>query len=371
MMKAHPVDSYGSTILLRYLEGKASPAEIELVEEWLARGEDNRVALNRLQQAWALAARGSRPEFDHEELWGRIRHRIEGVTAEAPAGVPVAPASAAAAAAPSGEALPPYPRSSRKYTHTSWRWGRPIFGGLLAAAVVVALVYLPRHESAAATDQELAMTTYTTRPGEVGRLSFPDGTKVIMAGASTLRVPSNWDAAPREVYLDGQAYFEVAHDSANTFRVHTERAVAEDLGTAFTVIAYPSDSVHQVAVSEGIVAISGAQVETPVVLHANDVAHIPATGAVEAARNVSVDKYFGWVTGRLSFDQERLADAIRLIERHFGVEVQVTDPALRAKRFTGAIGSTTLYEDLSGVAILLDAEYERSGKRITLSPKRQ
>lgn len=370
-MDVQPTDSLGSAILLRYLDGGASPAETRLIEEWLARDARHRKDLNRLQDAWEVAARGYRPAFDYEELWSRIQ---QGIVADAVEAAPVVAASAADDTTAENRPQPLYMQSTRKRAGSASRWwGRTAIAGLLAAAAAVVMVVIADPsgpEANSATEPEIAMTTYTTRPGQIGRITFPDGTKVILGGASTLEAPANWKTGMTgEVYLDGQAYFEVAPGSTNGLRVHTERVIAEDLGTTFAVIAYARDSVHQVAVSEGIVSISGAQVATPVVLNANDVAHIPSTGAVSTSRNVSVDRYFGWVNGQLNFDQERVADAIQMIERHFGVEVRVADPALLQKRFTGTIRSATLFDDLSGLASLLDARYQRADRIVTLTPE--
>lgn len=108
-----------------------------------------------------------------------------------------------------------------------------------------------------------------TGRGQRATVELPDGSRAILAAESRLRYPASaehWRDADRarDLYLEGQAYFEVQHDSTRAFRVHTATGVVEDLGTEFVVAAYPETHGTLVAVVAGVVALYRAPVDTAV-----------------------------------------------------------------------------------------------------------
>ena len=102
-----------------------------------------------------------------------------------------------------------------------------------------------------------AVAEYSTPRARRADFLLKDGTHVLLSVDSRLRVPADYGVSDRRVYLEGEAYFEVKHDSAARFLVHTDHAVTEDLGTRFDVRAYRGDSVMRVVVAEGRVAVRG------------------------------------------------------------------------------------------------------------------
>src|SRR2546422_5475331 len=82
-------------------------------------------------------------------------------------------------------------------------------------------------------------------------IRLQDGTQVTIAPKSRVRYTADFGRAHRDLYLDGEAYFQVAPDSQRPLRVHTPRSVTEDLGTAFVVRAYGDQNATEVVVIEG------------------------------------------------------------------------------------------------------------------------
>src|SRR6185312_9007751 len=97
--------------------------------------------------------------------------------------------------------------------------------------------------------------TVVTRDGQRETVNLPDGSQAILAPGTELRYAIAATAGVRELQLNGQAIFRVRHDSARAFRVHTPRAVIEDLGTTFAVREYSADADVRVAVRTGAVML--------------------------------------------------------------------------------------------------------------------
>ncbi len=121
---------------------------------------------------------------------------------------------------------------------------------LVGAAAVLLLVLRVPH------GDRMAMHEYATGAGQRETVMLPDGTEFTLALASRLRVAADYADGDRQVVLDGEAFFNVAHDDAHPFSVRAQSAVALDIGTRFNVRAYNGDRAVRVIVSQGTVGVA-------------------------------------------------------------------------------------------------------------------
>ena len=91
------------------------------------------------------------------------------------------------------------------------------------------------------------------------RMVLGDGTKVWVNSASELEIPERFQAGERRVRLRGEAYFEVARDTARPFWVEAEGVSVQVLGTRFNVAAYGEDGRVETTLAEGKVAVSSGE----------------------------------------------------------------------------------------------------------------
>jgi transmembrane sensor len=135
----------------------------------------------------------------------------------------------------------------------------------------------------------------------------------------------------RDVYLDGEAFFDVVHDEARPFAGYAGGGVARDVGTKFNVRAYPethgvevvvmqgSVSLHRVP-QAGIVPVTGVEATTvsdvdSVLLAAADFGRVSVTGRVTTRHGVDVAARLAWLDGRLVFKDTPLRDALADLSR--------------------------------------------------------
>src|SRR5690242_19532321 len=171
---------------------------------------------------------------------------------------------------------------------------------------------------------------YVTAPRERAELLLSDGTRVRLAPGSQLRVAAEYGLDRRDAYLDGLAYFEVAHDKRRPFTVFAHNASAVDVGTQFDVRAYPEDSAVNLVVRSGSVVLSGVGR-----LHAGDVGQLSMSGEARRWRSTSND--LAWLDGRLAYRDAPLGRVLQDIRRWYDVEARVANPQLAALPFTGVL----------------------------------
>jgi transmembrane sensor len=210
-----------------------------------------------------------------------------------------------------------------------------------------------------------ALRIAQTARGARQTLHLSDGTRVVLGAGSSLRYPDAFGAGARDVYLTGQGFFEVAHDAAHPFRVHAGHATAEDIGTAFAVLAYAEDSTVRVVVAEGSVALGrsarGASHDSSprTVLTPGQLGALGTRDALPTVRRVNVDAYVAWTEGRLVFDDTPLGDVVAQLGHWYDVPIRIADPTLASRTLTASFTTESLTDVLTSLAPVLDVRFER------------
>jgi len=213
---------------------------------------------------------------------------------------------------------------------------------------------------------------YATARAQRMVIRLQDGTQVTIAPKSRVRHPADYATAHRDLYLDGEAYFQVAPDSQRPLRVHTTRSVTEDLGTAFVVRAY-DQTATEVVVAEGRVALwradttaaaRGPRPDAPpsaLVLGVRDLGRLDPSGVVTLRRRVDVGRYLAWTRGVLTFDGTPLGDVVLTLERWYNVEIRLAESALAGRRLTATLQNEPIDLVLQRIALTLGLRVERAG----------
>lgn len=333
--------------LAHYFAGEMSEREAADLRQWIAAVPGRDVQVERLRRAWDVAGRLS-GEWDTEAALARML--------PPPVSKPVLVKSL------------PQRAVAPLSTRTPWR---PALGWAAAAVAVVAtgLGLWRAGAFVASSSVNVAPAEVATRRGQRASLRLPDGTDVMLGPESRIRYAIAGSRGPRAVYLDGEAYFVVAHDAARPFAVHTARAVATDLGTRFGVRAYAEDSMVTVAVAEGKVSLRPAAARVgrdSVLLTRHDLGRVTSSGAVMAQRTVALDRYLAWTADRLVFRDTPLREAVVELGRWYDVEVQLGDSALGAKRVTARFAKEPATRAVELIAASLGLRLEVRGSVLIL-----
>lgn len=201
------------------------------------------------------------------------------------------------------------------------------------------------------TEQDTTLQYNTLRVPRGGeyRLTLADGTKVWINSESELSYPTQFSANKREVYLKGEAYFEIAPNKQQPFFVNSNRILVRATGTAFNVMAYQDEPELQVTLVEGGVNIEENLKVISKLTPNHQFSLNKANGQFSV---ISVDPRSAtvWKNGRFYFDNEMLASIIRKLSRWYNVEIQCVDPEITQYKFSGEIRK---YEDASQVLNML------------------
>lgn len=163
-------------------------------------------------------------------------------------------------------------------------------------------------------------------------ITLEDGTTVHLNYNTTLRYPEHFAAEERMVYLEGEAYFEVAPDAQRPFKVMTRDVTIRQYGTSFNVNTFSKRYTDVVLVEGSISVLTGDEEYR---LRPNERMRLDKTSARLSIRPVDVKPYIAWHEGRFIFDNESLGDIMETLSHWYGVDVVFDEPTLRYLHFTG------------------------------------
>lgn len=167
-------------------------------------------------------------------------------------------------------------------------------------------------------------TTIKTPGGEFYTVTLPDGTVVKLNAQSTFRFTDEFASDHREVYLKGEAYFDVHHDPAHPFIVKTDYFEAKALGTSFNVRAYTPEQAN-VTLVEGRLEVSNGK-EKPVTIKPNEQTSVDPDGRMTTIETDTY-QYTEWQNGVFYFDDISLRDILREIGRWYNIDVDIRNTA--------------------------------------------
>ena len=170
-----------------------------------------------------------------------------------------------------------------------------------------------------------------------------DGTRITLDAGSKLKCPDIFKDT-RDVYLTGEAYFEVAHDQNRPFRVHANHALVQVLGTKFNVRAWNENPAVSVAVVEGKVSLGhvGKTKSNQAIIPKGYYSLLPDQGLPSTPTQVDIKQYLGWMHNEIRFRDVTVRETLAQLERWYNLEFVVNDESILKQRITVHIQQTNI-----------------------------
>lgn len=358
-----------SQFLIRVIKNEVSPEEREFFESWLQESEDHKEEFGNFILLWDKIGNIKVPDPPlAENQFLKIKNSIA-VSDSAFVKKPV--------------------YSSAKYNQNlsleensgkgdiSWPGSRESWLGLMdwplriaATIAVVFFVYFlfstvndrSLDEPAANDTRSMQQIVKVTLKGEKSTVLLADGTIVYMNSNSRLSYPKSFSGPVRQVELLGEAYFDVAHNKLQPFRVKTGGTITEVVGTEFN-IKYRSRKLDLV-VTKGAVKAYKENSDKFVSLTKGKMVTCNLNSGFTDPVKVDVHRYTAWRENKLSFVHAPLTEVMNEIESFYNVQIIYKNKFIKDKTLTGIFDTDSLDSILSMISLTMDMNISREGKRI-------
>ncbi|ABQ06268.1 FecR family protein [Flavobacterium johnsoniae] len=203
---------------------------------------------------------------------------------------------------------------------------------------------------------------YATKPGERAKVTLSDGTQIWLNAGSFLKYPKEFKGNTREVYLTGEAFFDVAKDKKHPFIIHTDKMDTKVLGTSFNVQAYPDQTTQEVSVLTGRVNVKSTVTEENVyVTPGQKVVFKSKNNKLQAFKDIPVNTISLWRKNIMVFEETPLPEVIATINRNYNVAIEIKNKNLNALKINAYFKELSADQVVALVCNIVNAEYKVEG----------
>ncbi|MGC4231388.1 MAG: FecR domain-containing protein [Niabella sp.] len=213
--------------------------------------------------------------------------------------------------------------------------------------------------------------------GEMSRVTMPDSSFIMLNANSTLTYKKAWKSSePRELWLKGEAFFEVKHldtdnriEAHERFLVHTKNIVVEVLGTSFNIRERRGET--EISLQEGSIKVSFRDSKRePLILKPGDILKIDPEDNIHLTNNrFSADNSSAWSEKKLILNNPTLAEIFRYLEDIYGKKFVFKDPNLAEKKLEGPIHIDSLEDALFIISTALNVSFTNEKDTILVNFK--
>jgi ferric-dicitrate binding protein FerR (iron transport regulator) len=228
----------------------------------------------------------------------------------------------------------------------------------VAAALVLGLVagklwFVQKEEP------ETIQFTSVSPKGSVSQSILPDSTFLYLNSGSTLRYHFNKKEKKREIFLEGEAWFQVHKSAGQQFVVHTNSYDVTVTGTEFNVKAYNEDREAAITLEKGSVTVSSGKIrlQEPVMLHPGEQLSFNRESREIVVKKVITQWYTSWKDNKLIFVNMNLSELMVLLERKYGVDIRIDDQRILNYHYDGTLKNETILEVLNLLRETLPIQY--------------
>jgi transmembrane sensor len=212
------------------------------------------------------------------------------------------------------------------------------------------------------------VTEIKTAYGEILKVTLPDNSIVTLNGNSKLTYHNNWDGREREVWIEGEGFFEVQHTASHEkFIVHAaEQLNVEVLGTKFNVRS--RGEKPEVLLTEGKVKLGFEDSrESAMFLEPGEMATVREEKLVK--HSVAGKQHTAWLAHKLFFDKMPLSEVATRLQDTYGLEIRFENEALKDRLLSGEISTSSVDDILIAIKETFDIDVRREGNQVILSDK--
>jgi transmembrane sensor len=311
-----PDSKHIDTLITRYLANEASREDIRQLEAWMDASEANKKYFEGIRFAHDKAV-ASRPviAFDADKAWNRMHEKMH------------------------NKVVQPKPEIKRIAVYQqTWFRVAASFTLFVGLSWSVFWSFNKIKESQVITVAAVEQVTNTT---------LADQSKVVLNRKSKIACSKGFGKTNREVSLEGEAFFDIRHDTILPFVVKTDETFIKDVGTSFNIKSYPDSTLIKVYVKSGIVHFYSADNPGISLLPGEVGIYDKVTSTFHKVETLETQT-ISYINRVFVFNKTHLADALEQLNKMYGEQIQLNDPMLSNMEITVTFENESL-ENIAGI----------------------
>ena len=324
-------------IINKYLTGQCSEEELIEVNAWTKESEENACQLFRMEEIYHL---GKFDQYANEQRIHRAEKQLY-------------------------KKLDEEKSKQRKATLNMQRWMK--YAAMIAVILVIgggAGYWLYQNGN----DQQMMVAV--ANEGIVKEVILPDGTKVWLNNSATLKYPREFSEKERNVYLDGEAYFEVTKNRHKPFTVQSDAMRVRVLGTTFNFKSDKNCRIAEATLIEGEIEVKGNKEEGQIILAPGQRAELNKNNRRLTVKQVNAKLDAVWHDNLIPFQQADIFTISKALERFYDVKIILSPDIQADKTYSGVLKRKSNIESvLKSLQNSIPIDYKIVGNNIFISPQ--
>lgn len=313
-------------IVIKSFSGEITQEEKAVLTQWLKESADNEKYYAQLKNVWQVSGVSFRPEeIDFEKAENLVLEKIHKKTS-----------------------------SSRRGSLALMVWWQRI-AAIIVLPLLLSLLYL-LSSRATIKDTEIVYQEVMSPPGTCSKVKLSDGTTVWLNSKSVLRYPIVFQKDQREVFLAGEAYFEVKSDKQHPFIVKTREMYIKATGTTFNVEAFDSDNITAVTLIEGKVKVNIKGKGGMDIIPNQRISYDNKIDSYHI-ETVNPYKWYAWKDGVLMFRDDPLDYVFKRIGLTYNISIEVKDKELAKHPYRATFEGESIDEILRLIKMTAPIQY--------------
>ncbi len=340
-------DSTYYKLMLKNLSGSISLKEKGVLHTWLESDEKNKKLYTLYEQIWHTTEKDNEM-VNMKTAWNTISKK---------AGIALSYDDLRIDATP--EKIPT--------GHYKSGYGYQILRYAAVFVVAFSLVFLFKKttQTTQMPEQQQVLVQY----GKQSNIVLPDGSRIVLDAGSKLSFPKKFAGDSREVFLSGEAYFEVKHNPAKPFIIYANEGIITVLGTKFNVRAWKfDDNEVKVAVAEGIVSLQGSssKKEKAAVITKGEMSYLTSTHLTPTRpKKVNIEDHLAWMRRELILESTPLNEVLDRLSRWYNLRFRLPSPVYNHVKITGTFQKKSVGYILEVIGLMTHLDYKRENNLIT------
>ena len=362
------MDQNLKNLLISYLEKDISREDEMILVQWLKENPGTRKELTDIRKIWELS--GSMRNLNKEQVeheWFKLLKQLEDTSTQ---------------------------KTVKRGLLLYWlpRIAAVFLLGAIASFVVSYQLFNPKVADA-------SFNEITAPPGAKSKITLPDGSLIWLNAGSNIKYSNKYGKKQREVFLTGEAYFDVVSDKSKLFLVKTEDLNIKAYGTSFNVKSYPDENTVETTLVKGSIGVTRTKFSNKkvdeVILEPNQrvVYYKPTqkaetkevvdeTGTNESepeviepeqqkltymiSKGIDPEPFTKWKEGVLVIKSETLQELAIKLERKYDVSIHFANEEIKKLKFSGYLENETVEQVIEAIGIAARIDYEIEERKITL-----
>ena len=258
--------------------------------------------------------------------------------------------------------------------HQPYYYSKRLFNHFVKFAAVLAIGLVLGIYISTVTEESSEPVFYAAHSpkGSVSDVKLPDGTVIFLNADSHIEYSMDGLNGNREVYLEGEAWFDVAKNPKKPFVVKTAFYTVQVTGTKFNVKAYNTDNEIITTLEEGSVIVGSSdnvRLAQEISLKPGEQLIFNKKTKAASVKTVNTGWFTSWKDNKLIFINMEFKELVVLLERKYGVEIEVKNKEILDRHFDGTIKNESIIEILDIIKKALPIQYKIIGQQIEISNK--